>query len=55
MAVRTLAGAVPGATVAVIFAMAEDPAAGFTALTGQAPALLNAGLNLRPDTLRPSA
>ena len=46
MAVRTLAGAVVGAMVAVTFAMAEDPTADFAALIDEALALLDAGLDL---------
>jgi AcrR family transcriptional regulator len=45
-AVRTLAGAVVGAVVAVTFAMVDDPTANFAALLDEAMAHLEAGLQL---------
>jgi AcrR family transcriptional regulator len=45
-AVRTLAGAVVGAAMAVLFAMADDPGADLAALLDEAIAHLEAGLAL---------
>jgi AcrR family transcriptional regulator len=46
MAVRTLAGAVVGAMIAVMFAMADDPTADLAALLSEAMTHLETGLQL---------
>ena len=46
MAVRTLAGAVVGAAMAVMFAMLDDPGADLAALFDEAMRLLENGLRL---------
>ena len=46
LAVRTLAGAVVGAAMAVMFAMADDPAADMATLLDDALAHLETGLAL---------